>query len=91
MQFLHLPMKRAAIGGCMTSCPWVTVCLRGSGTVGLPYEVWQVPLPADLAPGRYEVFTGLYRTRDLERVPASDMDGEPWLDGRVLLGSLVLE
>ena len=54
-------------------------------------EVWQAPLPADLAPGRYEVFTGLYRTRDLERVPASDMDGKPWLDGRVLLGSLVLE
>ena len=54
-------------------------------------EVWQVPLPADLAPGRYEVFTGLYRTRDLERVPASDMDGEAWVDGRVSLGSLVLE
>ena len=54
-------------------------------------KVWQVPLPADLAPGRYEVFTGLYRTRDLERVPASDMDGEAWVDGRVSLGSLVLE
>ena len=54
-------------------------------------EVWQVPLPADLAPGRYEVFTGLYRTRDLERVPASDMDGETWLDGRVSLGNLIIE
>ena len=31
-------------------------------------EIWQVPLPADLAPGRYTVFTGLYRTRDLERL-----------------------
>ena len=53
-------------------------------------EVWQAPLPADLAPGRYEVFTGLYRTRDLERVPAQDADGQPWLDGRVLLGSLTI-
>ena len=33
-------------------------------------EVWQVPLPADLAPGRYHVFTGLYRISDQERVPA---------------------
>ena len=32
-------------------------------------EVWQVPLPADLAPGRYHVFTGLYRISDQERVP----------------------
>ena len=54
-------------------------------------EVWQAPLPADLAPGRYEVFTGLYRTRDLERVPASDADGVAWLDGRVSLGILLIE
>ena len=26
-------------------------------------EAWEVPLPPDLAPGRYEVFTGLYRSR----------------------------
>ena len=44
-------------------------------------ETWQVPLPADLAPGRYNVFTGLYRTRDLERIPARDGDGEQ-LGGR---------
>ncbi len=54
-------------------------------------EVWQVPLPADLEPGRYNVFTGLYRRRDLERVPAKDADGVAWVDGRVLLGSLILE
>ena len=33
-------------------------------------ETWQVPLPADLAPGRYAVYTGLYRQADLERLPA---------------------
>ena len=54
-------------------------------------ELWEVPIPADLSPGRYEVFTGLYRTRDLERVPARDADGVAWLDGRVLLGSLISE
>ena len=54
-------------------------------------ETWQVPLPADLAPGRYMVFTGLYRASDLERVPARAAEGTPWLDNRVVLGSLILE
>ena len=54
-------------------------------------EIWQVPLPADLAPGRYTVFTGLYRTRDQQRVPASDSAGNPWLDARVPLGSIMVE
>ena len=54
-------------------------------------ETWQVPLPADLAPGQYKVFTGLYRQNDLERAPASDADGNPFLDGRVPLGSLTIE
>ena len=54
-------------------------------------EIWQVPLPADMAPGRYTVFTGLYRTRDLERLPASDADGTSWLDARVPLGFIMVE
>lgn len=54
-------------------------------------EIWQVPLPADLAPGLYSVSTGLYRSRDRERVPAQSADGSSFLDGRVPLGSLVVE
>ena len=54
-------------------------------------ETWQVPLPSDLAPGHYQVFTGLYRTRDHERVPATDADGRPFIDARVPLGTLVIE
>ena len=54
-------------------------------------ETWQVPIPADLAPGRYAVFTGLYRASDQERVPASDAAGTPWLDNRVALGSIIIE
>ena len=53
-------------------------------------EVWTVPLPDDLAPGRYEVLTGLYRVSDKERVPVTDIDGAPWLDNRVALGTLTL-
>ena len=72
MQFLHLGHEETgATGGCMTSCPWVHRLPTRLWYKGLAdSEVWQVPLPADLAPGRYEVFTGLYRSRDLERVPA---------------------
>ena len=54
-------------------------------------ETWQVPLPADLAPGRYQIFTGLYRTRDRERIPASGAQGNPVQDARVPLGSLIIE
>ncbi|MDE2950764.1 MAG: hypothetical protein OXT68_08350 [Chloroflexota bacterium] len=54
-------------------------------------ETWQVALPADLAPGRYSVFTGLYRARDQERVRARQADGRLWLDARVPLGSIMIE
>ena len=54
-------------------------------------ESWRVPLPADLEPGRYHIFTGLYRAADKERVPASDPAGAPYLDARVPLGSLIIE
>ena len=54
-------------------------------------ETWTVPLPADLPPGRYAVYTGLYRASDLERVPVADADGMPWPDNRVSLGFLHIE
>ncbi len=53
-------------------------------------ETWRVLLPADLAPGLYQVFTGLYRTRDQERVPATDADGARFVDARVPLGNLII-
>ena len=54
-------------------------------------ETWRVPLPADIAPGQYRVFTGIYRTRDQERVPASDAEGTPLINARVPLGILIIE
>lgn len=54
-------------------------------------EVWEAPLPADLAPGVYAVYTGLYRQSDQERVPASDADGTPYPDARVPLGGISIE
>jgi len=54
-------------------------------------ETWEISLPADLAPGRYEVFTGLYRQTDLQRLPARDVEGNPFTDARIPLGSVTIE
>jgi len=54
-------------------------------------EIWEVPLPADLAPGQYRALTGLYRLSDKERIPASDVNGRLFADARVPLGSLTIE
>lgn len=53
-------------------------------------ETWSVPLPADLKPGRYQVFTGLYRLSDQWRVPANDADGAPFADARALVGAITI-
>ena len=54
-------------------------------------EIWRIPLPAGLAVGRYQVWTGLYRTDELERLGASDAAGAPYPDARVPLGALAIE
>ena len=53
-------------------------------------ETWQITIPEDLAPGRYAVYTGLYRLSDLARLPVSDADGMPLPDARVPLGSITI-
>lgn len=51
-------------------------------------ERWQFTLPEDLAPGRYQVHTGLYRLSDLQRAPAWDAAGLPWPEAKVALGTI---
>jgi hypothetical protein len=53
-------------------------------------ETWIVPIPADLADGRYDVFTGLYRAGDHKRLPATSSNGRPYEDARVPLGYLMI-
>lgn len=53
-------------------------------------ETWAIPLPAALAPGRYQVWTGLYRAGDLARLGAKNADGAPYPDARVPLGAIVI-
>ena len=54
-------------------------------------ENWRVPLSETLAPGRYAVFTGLYRAADQERLPAKGVDGAPFVDARLPLGTLTID
>ena len=54
-------------------------------------ENWEIDLPDELAPGQYKVFAGLYRTSDLERLPASDADGRNMVDALVPLGRLTID
>lgn len=54
-------------------------------------ETWVIPLPADLDPGRYQFWTGLYRAADQKRLGASDAAGTPYPDARVSLGAINIE
>ena len=54
-------------------------------------EIWRISLPVDLAPGQYQVFTGLYRKSDLERVAVRDSAGALYADARVPVSSLTIE
>ena len=51
-------------------------------------ERWQFTLPADLAPGRYRLHTGLYRLSNGERAPVWDAMGTPWPEAKVALGTI---
>lgn len=53
-------------------------------------EIWEVPLPADLASGGYDVYTGLYRLTNGERLPARYSAGVSFVDARVAIGSLLI-
>lgn len=54
-------------------------------------ETWKAPLPADMPPGSYTAYTGLYRPQDQTRLAAADSGGEPLPDNMAPLGSLVVE
>ncbi|MCY3832177.1 MAG: hypothetical protein OXG85_04110 [Chloroflexi bacterium] len=54
-------------------------------------ETWHIPVPPDLTPGQYTVYTGLYRVSDLERLPVRNADGLPSIDARVRVGSIIVE
>ena len=51
-------------------------------------ETWQFPIPEGILPGRYAIYTGLYRLSDWARMPVRDAEGMPLPEARVPLGYL---
>ncbi len=54
-------------------------------------EVWQFTLPADLQPGRYSIYSGLYRLSDMQRLGVTLADGTQPVDARIPLGTILIE
>ncbi len=51
-------------------------------------ESWQITLPDDLPAGRYQLYTGLYRSSDTERITAYDESGKEIQDAIIPLGTI---
>lgn len=47
-------------------------------------DVYRIAIPADAPPGRYRLFTGMYREADFSRLPAFDRQGQPLGDAILL-------
>ncbi len=54
-------------------------------------EAWRFTLPADLQPGRYAIYSGLYRLSDLQRLGVTLADGAQPADARIPLGTILIE
>ena len=54
-------------------------------------EVWRFTIPADLQPGRYSIYSGLYRLSDLQRLGVTLADGTQPADARIPLGTIIIE
>ena len=54
-------------------------------------EAWRFTLPADLQPGQYAIYSGLYRLSDMQRLGVTLADGAQPADARILLGTILIE
>lgn len=54
-------------------------------------ETWQIALPAELPIGSYQLYTGLYRSSDTERITALDEDGAEIRDAIIPLASIEIQ
>ena len=54
-------------------------------------EAWRFTLPADLQPGRYAIYSGLYRLSDMQRLGVTLADGTQPVDARIPLGIILIE
>ena len=48
-------------------------------------------LPGEIPPGTYRVYTGIYHTPTVERVPVQDANGQPVQDNSIYLGTIEIK
>ena len=54
-------------------------------------EAWRFTLPADMQPGQYAIYSGLYRLSDMQRLGVTLADGAQPADARIPLGTILIE
>jgi hypothetical protein len=54
-------------------------------------DTWRLTLPGDVPPGTYRVYTGVYYTPTVERIPVKDGSGQPVPDSSILLGTVEIK
>jgi hypothetical protein len=84
--FVHLVAPDGTVVAQSDAQPsWVVPWPTSHWLPGRPaLDSHQLPLPADLPPGRYEVQAGLYHWETLERLPVLDETMQPVSDYAVL-------
>ena len=92
MQFLHLVHEES---GALWNVDQMPLGLRLPTRLwyaGLQAgEAWRFTLPAELQPGRYAIYSGLYRLSDLQRLGVTLADGAQPADARIPLGTVLIE
>ena len=91
-QFLHLDHEESGLFWNVDQMPLGLRLPTRLWYAGLQAsEVWQFTLPADLQPGRYAIYSGLYRPSDLQRLAVTLADGTQPADARIPLGTIHIE
>lgn len=54
------------------------------------HSIRQIQLPAELTPGEYQLYTGMYSYPALERWPVVDGSGQPVLNNAIYLGDITV-
>jgi hypothetical protein len=91
--FVHIRDAAGQVAVGWDNMPCLDECPTTQWRVGrLVQDLHQIPLPADLPPGSYEVALGLYYLGTGERLPVRDHAGDRALgDGRVVDEAVILE
>ena len=90
--FAHVLNREGALVAQQDSEPCQGECPTDSWVAGeYLRDVYRIALPADLAPGDYQLEIGMYDPATVRRLPMLDASGSSQPDDRLLLGGLRVE